>query len=572
LFTLAAVIKLPLLFIKTIVMKRTLFILVLILLTTDNTSGQNTWFNVSSGWGGTVSLIYKDSIIIFSNGEGRWNNRAIHANYHDYYTGKLIKSDTLDYNFLSEDTTIVNNTLEFYPSAILDTNSGRYQIGFSYEDKVGSYYKARAAIFNNQPFEKRVINLNVDTFSTYVFTCSRINDINYAIVTGILPSSQSSTFSCWKLLKWNEDEKVEILKEQINNRSCPECHHPIFEKVHGDNQSNENLFLQILDQWNFAGIALCFQADVIKLDTNGNTIWKCRPNDKDSFNTLDFQMVQKPNGNILCVWNDKYYAQLDPLRNWVDFNPNGTIWFAEIDYHTGKVLWRKNIRKFLEWRMMPHYTNDPDLKNSQSLYITDVQLTVDGNIVWGGPRYINYPDPDNGWKFFPALLKTDLEANPIWYREFDLFPDDKGDKGMKMRSFTQTKDNGFILTGHYENRFGEFSGGEYWFKSAILKLDSYGCLVPGCHATDNVVEISNPKGLCLVYPNPARNEFYIQYPPELERDTKIQLSDLHGRIVFQSTTQQNTINTENLPSGIYFLQIKNLNNDHYETHKIIISR
>ncbi|MCO6494962.1 MAG: T9SS type A sorting domain-containing protein [Bacteroidetes bacterium] len=43
-----------------------------------------------------------------------------------------------------------------------------------------------------------------------------------------------------------------------------------------------------------------------------------------------------------------------------------------------------------------------------------------------------------------------------------------------------------------------------------------------------------------------------------------------GKTVYRSEEASPSISVKDLPSGIYFLQIQNLNNYHYETHKIII--
>lgn len=88
----------------------------------------------------------------------------------------------------------------------------------------------------------------------------------------------------------------------------------------------------------------------------------------------------------------------------------------------------------------------------------------------------------------------------------------------------------------------------------------------------STMEINSNKSEILLFPNPAGNEFFIQYPSDYTKETTLQLMDVRGRVVFQSPNQVNSINTENLPSGIYFLQIQNLNKYQHETHKIIISK
>jgi hypothetical protein len=86
-----------------------------------------------------------------------------------------------------------------------------------------------------------------------------------------------------------------------------------------------------------------------------------------------------------------------------------------------------------------------------------------------------------------------------------------------------------------------------------------------------VAEI-NYQNQIQIYPNPAGNEIHIQYPENSRNDYQIQFTDVHGRLVFSSPLKETKINTSDWPQGIYFLRIQDLNNDHYETHKIIISR
>jgi hypothetical protein len=88
----------------------------------------------------------------------------------------------------------------------------------------------------------------------------------------------------------------------------------------------------------------------------------------------------------------------------------------------------------------------------------------------------------------------------------------------------------------------------------------------------SVPEVQVEGSSFLVYPNPARDEINIQYPHNSGNNFQIQFIDAQGRIVFSLPRQETKINTTDWSQGIYFLKIQNLNNYHYETHKIIISR
>lgn len=565
---------------KVKVMKK--LIIILLLLITNQSYGQGGWFKTLPGWQAQNTHVNNDTLITLGSGH-RWdstfrNNRWVYfalfrtkINYSDVYTGDLYFTDTLDQYEIFRDS-FAKFELRTPWLSHFDIETKNLTIGLGYVDTLPEskeFYKWQAGIFNAFPLKKLPYNLNHDTFYTRIMFYQKVGLHYYSIVYWEKPVTNGTGLQpTHKLFRLNNDSTVALLRHQ-DNPICFTCRQFYLEKLYADNQNPQYLYLQKKIAWHFNEAPESYVAELEKIDTNGNTVWKCNPEYRDSMNVTDFQMIQKPDGNILCCWSDLSRWTWQP--GWwsprEELNPMGTVWFAEIDHKTGEVLWRKNIRQFLEWRMMPKATTDPDLVNKQDLYFRDVKLSPDGNIVWGGFRYLNYPKEENPWKFFPILLKTDLDANPIWYREFDLFPEDNFDKGMKAYSIEITPDNGFLLTGEYENRFSSF-----WQSAAILKLDSYGCLEPGFHATDNVVKINNPSNLCLVYPNPARNEFFIQYPADFTSEIKVQLTDMQGRVVFHSPNQVNTINTENLPSGIYFLQIQTLNNYHHETHKIIISR
>lgn len=552
-------------------LKRNVFATILLIATTIAYGQHNTWFTISNGWSGQGNslLIHKDTVIVVCGETRGWKN-FIHVNYHDIHSGQLLKTDTLDITRITGDST-VNNGFSYERSnytAIIDS-FGNLQVGLDYGDKsVGTTGNWQTGIFNVNPYQKTNHELNTDTFATFMIQYSEINGIRYALILWTKPVSKMLHLRNYNLVKLRGENEVVLVWQQLNPYTSENSPFTHITNVYADKQNKGNLFLKTFPNlcWN-ASTVQCMQANIVKIDTNGNTLWQSRPNNNDSVNSAYFQMVQKPNGNILCSWSDYVYTRIYSTH--LTFNENTTVWFAEIDYETGKVLWRKNIRQFLEWRMIPQTTDNPKEKNRQDVYFQEAQLTEDGHAVWAGYRYIQYTEPTY-WKRIPALLKTDLEANPVWYREHDLFPDDTGDKGMEVFNLVQTPDNGFILAGLYDNRFGEFSGGEFWQKTALLRLDSKGCLTPGCDATDNVRKIQTSSSLCFVYPNPARSEINISYPENMLHYWNIKLTDMTGKTVYSSEEASPSISVQNLPAGIYFLHLQQQNNYHYETHKISI--
>ncbi|MEX0967114.1 MAG: T9SS type A sorting domain-containing protein [Bacteroidia bacterium] len=545
------------------------YIWVFLLFFSLNANAQNTWFKLLPGWRANNNEVSGDTLITLCPGDVGFK-LITNINYSDLNSGELLYTDTLDYAVISGDT-LTSNEYRTPWLSYYDSQTHVLSLGFAYLDSINNGLKWQSSIFAANPFRKLPYMLNHDTFDTKILQYTKINDKFYAIVNWEQKfGSLGSTYS-YKLLRLEENEDPILLKQQITNKICAGCHEVEFDRVKSDNQDKQNIFLLEYDQWDFAGGPQSWQADVTKMDTAGNTIWKCRPNNNDSVNTTLFQMVQKSDGNLICAWNNFYHPpHKHPTKDnpYVDVNDSATVWFAEIDYITGKVLWRKNIRKYLASRKPD---TAPD--RHQSVFIYDAQLVSNNSIVWVGRRLrVDWPAPVY-WKYLPVIFKTGLSGNPIWYREYEMYPGDTGDKGMQVYSFTQTPDKGFILTGEYLNYGGQLTNGEFWQKAAILKLDSLGCLQPGCQLADGISETPRPQQLCRVFPNPASQQINIVFPENQPFNWEIRLTDAMGRSSAASPAGsfRHSIPTAHLPPGIYFIHLKNSKSNHYETHKIIIS-
>jgi len=123
-----------------------------------------------------------------------------------------------------------------------------------------------------------------------------------------------------------------------------------------------------------------------------------------------------------------------------------------------------------------------------------------------------------------------------------------------------TNDIAYIL-GNTNNQFLLFDDDEYWTPNFTNLFFAQYSTTP--NAVTNL-----PPSPFTIYPNPAENEFIISSPNALQ--ATIILQNTMGQTLqtkkINGTSQ--SIETGNLPNGIYFLQIKNENT--YYTHKIII--
>jgi hypothetical protein len=76
-------------------------------------------------------------------------------------------------------------------------------------------------------------------------------------------------------------------------------HQIYYDNVIGDNQNNSILFLKTSNNWDYTGGPNSYQGEILKIDTLGNIIWNCRPNDDKCTNSSNLTMIQKPNGKYI---------------------------------------------------------------------------------------------------------------------------------------------------------------------------------------------------------------------------------------------------------------------------------
>jgi hypothetical protein len=90
----------------------------------------------------------------------------------------------------------------------------------------------------------------------------------------------------------------------------------------------------------------------------------------------------------------------------------------------------------------------------------------------------------------------------------------------------------------------------------------------GITVTENIV--------ANLFPNPNNGSFVLSYDIKKETDVKLIMTDIAGRLVYKTSldilNDLKQINTSDLQSGIYFVQLVNQNNKLLWTDKVIISK
>jgi hypothetical protein len=134
------------------------------------------------------------------------------------------------------------------------------------------------------------------------------------------------------------------------------------------------------------------------------------------------------------------------------------------------------------------------------------------------------------------ILKLDATGSILWQKSVG------GTLGDFAKEIKQTSDNGYIIAGYGYSTDGDatqnYGNTDFW----IVKL--------GPETLSNPTSEINT---ITLFPNPTSNQITLQMSNHLTID-KIKITDLTGKTILEQTNSHNTINIQNLLSGIYFLQ------------------
>jgi len=523
-------------FLKVKKLKMNRLLLIFVFQLSFEAFGQNVWFKHIDGVLSSQSFVIADTIYTFSNMQ-------------DHVMLTQTKTDS---TFLKKDKISLQAMLPQLKGTSLSYLSAAENEGiFSLGLVTGDYQKFQTYLTTYHPHSGITDTLRIKRDTQHVYL-DFINIIN----------NEAYLFGEYDFSRASNDTRYESFIRRVNGKK------PVWEKRYNFTSggysdwrvtsifSNKRSGYFYMNQRYCAGTEVC-QDYVVKMDTAGFEHWRVAPSfPRDSINPAGMQIIEKANGNVLVSWCDQYYRpgkNPDGNPNLAVPNDNATVWFAEID-QTGNVIMKKNIRAFLQKALKTDYT---------PLVHTRVIVTEDNGVIYTGNYFHN-----KKW-YVPYLLKTDLSGNPIWYREYNLYPENDA----RINSFfsydlSMTRDGGFLLTGSYSSTKGN-TFNENVQKSTIVKLDYNGCLIPGCEKTDGLFKALNKTKVCKVYPNPSSQIIHIEAP--LSKKYTIKLFAADGQLLIESNGFGNDeINTEALPDGLYLIVVSSPENGISENHPVTV--
>jgi hypothetical protein len=276
-----------------------------------------------------------------------------------------------------------------------------------------------------------------------------------------------------------------------------------------------------------------------KLDTAGNFIWEAELSKNTPYFT-DVLSVFRANENVyLTSTNDASYFD------------------AHIKDTSFVSLFKINVLGDIAW--YKRYLENPYKKN-----IWADRFIQRNNSVYGIGGYIT----DEGWQAYTQysmFVKLDLEGNLKWKRLFKQWHRDN-----RFFSLTAVPD-GFIICADGKDTTHTTGFTDAW----IIKTDTNGCIIPGCHLTDGLVQLTNPDAFVHVYPNPATDKITVQITDTRAQLKSYLLYDANGNFIKQQALSNHPetveITTFQYSNGYYYLVLE-LQGGERAVKKLMIQR
>ena len=274
---------------------------------------------------------------------------------------------------------------------------------------------------------------------------------------------------------------------------------------------------------------------IIKIDKDGNLLWEyLAPIEKKWYHTTDIRAMIKTKDNGLVV--AAHRAEEDD-----------SVFPSELLFEY--MIYKLDSNRNIIWRtfMKPvYYAAFTQMATMRAL--SDESGFVGCGKVW-------YPIKNHGYG--GAIFKVAPNGDSLWLRRYEAVTDTSIIIDENLADIKETKDKGFILCGE-SYKFGVKNPEQSpW----LLKLDSCGCLVPGCGKKAATKDFSTEPKL-QIYPNPVSDVLgvYLENLPNRQPELLL-LYDEQGHLVKKHNLQHEDttylLDMTAFPSGTYILKVGN---------------
>ena len=181
-------------------------------------------------------------------------------------------------------------------------------------------------------------------------------------------------------------------------------------------------------------------------------------------------------------------------------------------------------------------------------YVSMIKTDKEDNLIIIGSKDLLNGMNYNGMSW---LLKINQNGDSLMYRQF--YRSNSYSCYNIVYDFSITEDNSMVTCGQFDT----ISAFTYLW---LAKMDSLGCMQPGCQYV-GVEELQKAKaGELKVFPNPAKDYFIIEFDnAEISKDAVLEITDMLGRKMqsIKINTNKIQINTKDFAKGLYHCYLIN---------------
>lgn len=240
----------------------------------------------------------------------------------------------------------------------------------------------------------------------------------------------------------------------------------------------------------------------VRVDTAGTEVWTHRWG--GAFDDLRVHACLSQDGTVILSGGYGYASDLESMKPYL----------AKMDPSDGSLVWAHQYGAAMF---------------STTLFAG--KECPDGDIIACGVSY-------NVGQQQGLLLRTATNGDSLWMRNY-AFHDSVIDQGSgRFWDVLPTPDGGLIAAGDAYQPFNAPYPPGYSADAWVVKVDSMGCIVPGCQLLDGITEqFTNLGDALTLYPNPVHAELHvgIKLPKDLSATGPLMLSvtSLDGKLVLQ---------------------------------------
>ena len=281
-------------------------------------------------------------------------------------------------------------------------------------------------------------------------------------------------------------------------------------------ETTDKGFLLGCYSWDYYNASYSGDPWVLKLDSLGNHEWSRKFGGSNQDGAAHVALAN--DSNYIVAYSYAYYtmpqAGSNLKINVLKLDKNGnTIWDKQYDS-----VWASRF---------------PNM----------VKVLTNGEII-----VIGVTDFWDGINYFGAswVLKLKPNGDSVYFRKICKFNDEHTSMNTAY-DFCINNDFSIVICGVVKQ---DTSYDNLW----LVKMDSNGCLQPGCDPT-GIKGIGHlPLDKLMVFPNPTTNQTTISYP-QLINEGELQIYNTMGQLVYEEklvkASSKNEINTQNFKAGLY---------------------